>query len=195
MDKRASTIPLEWMIGIVVALLILIPTCLFVSKAQSSSQQAGTNFQDLARELSSFSTSEKKAQSFVLILDPDSSVILFKDKNKELLFEEIVNFGLGEDMITNFYTNYLLFPADKCSSAPCLCLCQETSKYRPIEVKISPQDIHLYNQDVSCPALTCSPLPGVDITKSFSLYRADKEQRRQALVFTKQNNQINVESQ
>jgi len=110
-NKKA--IMTSFLITVILALIIFVPTCYGISKLFRLSDQAKEGFDDFADTLTKLPTSEQKKTSEILILDQDTFVIAYNaHQNTKLCTAQN---DCGES----------LYPAAECAGQSCLCLCQE----------------------------------------------------------------------
>ena len=134
MNKRG--IMLEFLVGVILALLIFTPTCLFTAKIFRLSQQGQDNFQSFVQELNDLSKTEKggdHSRISVLTLDEETALVYFPaDKVESILeiqdwqtddyWDKII---LGEE-IGSILAEVLFVKPHSCTGN-CLCLFQKYS--------------------------------------------------------------------
>ena len=132
MNKRG--IMLEFLVGVILALLIFTPTCLFTAKIFRLSQQGQDNFQNFVQELNDLSKTGKggdHSRISALILDEETALVYFPaDKAESILeiqdwqtddyWDKII---LGEEM-GSILAEVLFVKPSSCTEN-CLCLFQK----------------------------------------------------------------------
>lgn len=139
-------IVLNFLIAVLIAIIILVPTVLFASELFRVSDQAKDNFKSLVKELQEFAQNSLDTQSkpFLLIMDEESSIILYKEKKKEFAFlkekiRRISGVVTRVEITENNY--YLPFPQQKCGEVPCLCLCRKFAFDEAAETESKPVSV------------------------------------------------------
>ncbi len=132
---KGSFISLEAILGIIFALIIIVPIVLLVSNFTSTSGQATDNFQEFTGALESMSHSENTddRKSHLLIMDDLTMITYFTDR--------MINVQVDTTATTlSSYSIYIERPA-ACTKTPCICLIQEAEvETIPAQssVKVSP---------------------------------------------------------
>lgn len=115
MNRRA--IVLHFIITILLALIIFIPACLFVSKFFRVSEQASDNFSAFVKELQQ-TASDGKERSFLIIMDKSTALIYFEPSQQQVIVK------VDTELPYTDYTIQLQNPG-RCGEKGCLCLFQE----------------------------------------------------------------------
>ncbi len=111
MNQKA--IMTSFLITVILALVIFVPTCYGISKLFRLSDQAKGSFDNFAKVLEQLPSSENKKTSEILILDQDTFVIAYNaHQNTKLCTAQN---DCGES----------IYPAAECAGQSCLCLCRE----------------------------------------------------------------------
>lgn len=190
-------IVLNFILAILIALIIFVPTILFASELFRLSDQGAENFRSFVRELRSFAAEKVAQKTFLLISDEKAAVFLFD--NKESVFAYQKRNIVYKDASTSIYIkNYNLpFPEGKCQKAPCACLCRKFNENKVIP-KDSSFDISVgvttstISYDVACDQLSCEDISNLPIEDSLSIYRSENDPRRTTIIFEKRGDKIIV---
>lgn len=205
MNKRGTDLMTKTLLVMVITIIVFVPACSFVSNVLFRlSDQAKENFITFSQELNLFANSEKDKEDFMLIMDEDTGIVIFTDKNNK---EEIYyTKERGGDIESNHY--YLPYPESVCKGIiPCACLCRSFDEANAIrtgsvesdEIAIGGHGDATNNYDISCNSLTCQELTDVTLAKSWTQYRTSDSNekvyfapsnRRFSLHFSKENNKI-----
>ncbi len=184
MNRRA--IVLHFIVTILLALIIFIPACLFVSEFFRVSEQDQENFADFVKTLEEFSANTKEKDSFLLILDKETFIAAFRYPTIVEFHVESQESGGGtfSQERTTVVSKYLSYPP-QCTTTPCICLCRDPvegeAATRPGKRQVS----------YSCEQLRCVVLKDFPLSDNFGISRfADKEPRRIRIEMKKENNQI-----
>ncbi|GEM_PF-1939923 len=122
MNNNKKGLMLKFLTTLLLALIIFVPACLFVSKFFSISQQAETNFLEFVGII------KEIEKPLVPINDPHIQLLILDDKTALTYFEKSAAEVIVEVDAAAPYTDYTIHiskPA-KCSSAKgCLCLLQK----------------------------------------------------------------------
>ncbi len=186
MNRKA--IVLHFIITILLALIIFIPACLFVSKFFRLSEQADTNFNEFVQKLEEFSRSEKQKDSFLLILDKETFIAAFHYPTTVEFHTEIRETGGGtfrsSGEKTTTISKYLSYPS-QCPSLPCICLCREAQEGE------SASQRDKKSISYACEQLRCRELKDFPLSDNWGISRlTEEEPRRIAIEMKKENNQI-----
>ena len=189
----------EFLVTLVLAIIIFVPACYFVSNALRLSDQGQSSYVEFAKSLKDFSKSNELKKSVVLKLDQGTGILLYADKERLFAFETKTDYveSSGENkfhkniLITQ---NYLPFPESHCSVIPCTCLCRGFKDIGSTEFESSNPDFRttIIRKDLSCELLQCQNLEEVKVKESWSLYRGKNEQRRAALNLIKEDSFIKI---
>lgn len=119
MNQKGQLV-LKTLVVIIVAILVFVPSCMFISGFFRVSAQAKESFLAFHEEIEQFSKegqlSEKKTS--IIIMDKQSFIGLFHHS------QAFVNLGMKEiDVKTGCVA--FLYPENSCKGKACLCLCQE----------------------------------------------------------------------
>ncbi len=184
MNRRA--IVLHFIITVLLALIIFIPACLFVSKFFRLSEQANENFADFVKALEEFSASTKEKDNFLLILDKETFIVAFRYPTIAEFYVESRDSGGGtfSRERTTVVSKYFSYPP-QCTDLPCICLCRD-----PVEGEAATQP-DKRQISYSCEQLRCSVLKNFPLSENFGVSRlTDEEPRRLLIDMKKENNQI-----
>jgi len=190
-------IPLEAIIGVVIALMVFIPACIGVSKYFRTSQQAETSFQELVDDLSAFSSSSDLEDVAVLKMDAETAIIGFT-RNSPVYFngETIVRmateevFGPGVPATRFTSERYFSVPVE-CTIFPCVCLCQQFETGTKTITGID--DAQLSRTELNCQQKACEVVPQIKLARDFVIVREnEQEARRIEIALTKQNGGVVV---
>jgi hypothetical protein len=113
---------LKFLTTLLLALIIFIPACMFVSKFFRLSQQAETNFVEFVgtiQEIEKTIIPINDAQTKLLILDDATAIAYFEKDVKEVTIAVDAEFPLTD------YTIHILKPSFCKSAKPCICLLQK----------------------------------------------------------------------
>ncbi|MEK6951146.1 MAG: hypothetical protein AABX13_05480 [Nanoarchaeota archaeon] len=186
MNRRA--IVLHFIITVLLALIIFIPACLFVSKFFRLSEQAETNFNEFVQKLEDFKKSEKQKDSFLLIMDKETFIASFLYPTTVEFKIETRETGGGtfrsseEKMVT--VAHYFSYPS-QCLSVPCICLCQEAQEGEAVS------NLEKRSISYSCNQLRCTVLQDFPLADNWGISRlTEEEPRRIAVEMRKENGQV-----
>ncbi len=118
LNKRA--IMVDFLVTILLALIIFIPTCAFVSNFFRLSAQAEDNFGDFTKEIKAMQESPSgERKTALIILDKETAIVYFSP-SADTVKVEVDGFA-GR--------NYeVLFPKPpRCMEKPCICLFRDTT--------------------------------------------------------------------
>lgn len=127
---NSKAIMTSFLITVILAIIIFVPTCYGFSKLFRLSDQAKESFDNFADAVAKLPASEQKKTSEILILDQDTFVIAY-NANKNAALCTAQN-QCGES----------LYPAEECQGKSCLCLCQ---KFEDTGFKSGGEDIPCIN--------------------------------------------------
>ena len=103
----------SFLITVILAIIIFVPTCYGISKLFRLSDQAKGSFDNFAEAITKLPASEQKKTSEILILDQDTFVVAYNaNQNTKLCTAQN---DCGES----------IYPAAECAGKSCLCLCQK----------------------------------------------------------------------
>jgi len=111
MNQKA--IMTSFLITVILALIIFVPTCYGISKLFRLSDQAKGSFDNFAETLTKLPASEQKKTSEILVLDQDTFVIAYNANQNTKLCTAQNNCGES------------IYPAAECEGKSCFCLCQK----------------------------------------------------------------------
>ncbi|MBI2666425.1 hypothetical protein HYX13_02320 [Candidatus Woesearchaeota archaeon] len=158
---------LEFLVGVILAILIFTPTCMFTAAIFRLSQQGEDNFGSFVTELQELSTvngGEDAKQISVLILDEQTALVYFEPE-KETLLQAISHTGEYSEI-------YFARPSTCLDNSVCLCLIQKYTT-EPYEVESSKAEniVRVHAENPSCSLLPLKLVLNVldDITLSCSL--------------------------
>lgn len=224
-NKKATTIMIEFLVTVVLAILIFTPVCLATSKLLKLSDQARDSFTDFAGEIKKFAGENVKIgdkKLVLLIMDEESGIIPFNDEEPVLVFTKYTapDFLLiGEkERATLIETNYYVsYQRQTCKGVPCVCLCREfaegtveETRYVPLKDLFGIKDFQrLYqlppgrNQYLSEMAVIRSTVECKLLRcealrlplEMSSMYRFPSEERRIPLTLERTGNSISVTEQ
>ncbi len=160
-------IMLEFIVTVILALIIFIPACYGVSKLFRTSAQGEDSFQEFAKALEDFAGSEKERASFLLKMDQNSMVAVFRQSGRQDDF--------GQHVITA--------PAS-CTSFPCVCLCRTAAFESREEFGRLPEYYY------SCTEEICRQPKGVSLQESWFVFRDPEEPRRVVVEMQKQEGKL-----
>lgn len=111
-------IMLKFLTTLILALIIFIPACMFVSNFFRLSDQAKSNFYSFADEIKTFAEKgqDGEAKSTVLILDKGTFIMNIWAKDNEYNYKRCTSEGTEE---------HVTGPGDLCSKQDCICLIRE----------------------------------------------------------------------
>lgn len=197
-NKRA--IVLNFILAILIALIIFVPTILFASELFRISDQGKENFRSFVRELRHFAADEATQKTFLLILDEKTAVFLFAKKESVLAYQK-QNIDTEDQAASIFLGKYYLpFPESKCPGTSCACLCQKFNEDKGVQNFFS-EDIKIgsttykVEYDLTCDQLTCEDISQLPMSSSWSIYRNEDDPRRTTIIFEKAGEEIVVTKQ
>ncbi len=117
MTNNKKGLMLKFLTTLILALIIFIPACMFVSKFFRISQQAEGNFLEFVGEIKQLGENKQLNPyegSTVLILDKDTFVINVWAK-----------YNKGFTRCTSFYEEQWALPSNACPQGDCICLIQD----------------------------------------------------------------------
>lgn len=163
MNKKGTIIPLETLLGILIALLVFGTLWWGVSRFFRLSGQAESNFYDLADKIKEVSKQTgEPPEKFISIQDKETFVTLFT--------------GTAGERIQLSYSDYFLYPSEKCEGKACLCFCR---KYES-------------GPEVVCSLLQCALLEDTTISQSWINLRTDNALRRVPVTIENKNGMITL---
>lgn len=167
MNKKGTIIPLETLLGILIALLVFGTLWWGVSKFFRLSGQAESNFYDLADKIKDINGKpEGTKETFISIQDKNTFLVLFpKSFSQPVIIKK--EFVSGADILL---TRTFSYPAEQCQGEACLCLCRE----------------YVLAEQTQCPRLRCEPLVKVSVTEPWINIRENDDLRRVPLTIEKQ---------
>jgi hypothetical protein len=173
-------IMVKFLTTLILAMIIFVPACMFVSNLFKISDQALDSFNDFSEGIEQFVKGvDGQVTTQLLILDEDSLVVLFKE-NKNINITEQHEDNVKEGRITETYyyaKKYVLnYPQTKCSDKPCLCLCQD------YEIK----------PELVCKNLDCKVYSEINFAENWYTKRRPGDLRRITVTLTKQNGLVNI---
>ncbi|GEM_PF-4067163 len=140
-------IMVEFLVTVILALIIFVPTCIFISNFFRLSDQAQVSFLNFSKTLEHFPQNEKKDVTSILIFDENTFVIGYnQNKDTELCTSEGI---CGK---TKYPT--------ECQGQSCLCLCT-TSK----EGQFTGSE----EESIRCSERSCRQLPQVTFASGLPL--------------------------
>ncbi len=175
--------PLEAIIGVVIALLVFIPVCMGVSKYFRTSQQAEDSFQSLVKELSAFSSSDLN-DLLVLKLDAGTAIIGFTRNSPVYLNGGTTIYAARGDSATVTSERFFSVPLE-CSEFPCICLCQQFETAP--ETTIGIDNVLLSRSELTCSQKACETVPQIKLARDFVIIReTSQEARRVEILLTQE---------
>ncbi|MBR9683407.1 hypothetical protein GOV03_02605 [Candidatus Woesearchaeota archaeon] len=202
-DKKGLMV--KFLTTIILAIIIFVPACLFVSKAFGATVQAKDNFGEFVREIKEFSATSKDGEvsSFMLIMDTKSFIVLFDEKEKRQLVGSSIegDSSCPEGFCSEdaYNKNYFFTYPKTCGEEACVCLCREFEEGEEILIKVpNPLDeikSFDYETEYICKTLHCEGLPEVVLKEGWGITRNKDDLRRTAIQFKKESNQVEVGSQ
>lgn len=120
MNKKATTIPWEFIIGILVTILFFVPACLIISDILKFSNEAKESFNKFAVALNDMKQAQDETLELVsLILDDKTAVVYFESQEH---VEVSVHASAG-------YVSYVVYferpSSPECVEGACICLWRE----------------------------------------------------------------------
>ena len=193
MNRRGIVV--EFLTTMLLALLIFVPACLFVSGLFRLSDQANDSYKELAKQMQDL-TGEPK--SMVFILDEETAVIAYAQKERGKQFTKLFDDSYDAPYtLTRSVQYYLPYPEVNCQGqVSCLCLCRSFSEEEGITFETNRESgigwIHdNLKAETQCQNLQCQGLP-VKLKESWSLYREKGGVRRTNLNLVKEGDVIQI---
>ncbi len=191
---------LNFLTSLLIAIFLFGTAFGIVSKVFRTSSQAKESFIEFLEDIEDFSNGGKELDSSLLIMDEESLVILFKNKERKLILSQskadfdasVTSSFLAPDpeeikkRIDWKYNFYFSYPANYCTKEECACLCDS---FRIGQAKSYNTDIknELIELSVPCKNLFCRELD-VSLEETWSIDRQKKDNnifRRSLIEFTK----------
>jgi hypothetical protein len=195
-----KAIMLKFLTTMILALIIFVPACMFVSRIFTLSDQAKTSFSDFTDEVIDFAQKEDDSDSTVLIMDVGSSIIFFKNEERELVSSKRDDVEHEDGAtIKKQNRNFLSYPK-QCSSVPCSCLCRAFDEDQKEIIKTFDEtngysSIKITEYDIQCRSLSCQALHSDIKINSFSHYRSEKDPRRSVINLNKEDGVVSLSVQ
>ena len=189
------------MVTVILALIIFIPACLFVSELFRTSEQAEESFNDLIKDLEDLADNNEDAiKTRLLIIDPKTFIAAFKKSGERVLLGrrsvagETIYAGQGESKYTpeveiGYYFEY---PPSNCQGdKACICLCQE---YEDVRDDGTSLEFHEGDELTNiCSNLHCQNLEKAELSDNFGVIRLhSNEPRRVQLKLEKVGEEISI---
>ncbi len=167
---------LKFLVTTILALLIFSSSFVIVAKIFRNSDQATAEFKDFEQSLEDFATSSNTLASDLLILDQQTAIIVFANRNRVRIYDQEIDTYQHQKYQTNRY--YLPFPEENtyCAKGSCACLCKtfEEALAQPFEQEVDTLaggEVTLVHADIACPNLICRDISDIDFAASFAKYR------------------------
>ncbi|MDP3733779.1 MAG: hypothetical protein Q8R37_00990 [Nanoarchaeota archaeon] len=200
MTWNKKGIVLNFILSILIALIIFVPTILFASELFRVSDQGKESFRSFVKELRRFAEDDATQKTVLVILDEKTAVFLFDTKDSVFAYrkQDIDSEGVSASILIRNYN--LSFPANKCAGVPCACLCQNINENNVIPAE-SFQEIKTgvttftANYYFACDQLSCEDLATLPLGSSWSIYRSENDPRRMTVLLEKRGEDIVVTKQ
>lgn len=112
---------LKFLIGVIIAIILFVPACNFISNVFRTTQQARENFEDLYQNLVDINNSKDPiAETMILILDEGSAVVYFNKGADKLVVD-----GDATGLNRNFEVHFLRSDTTCSNEEACICLMNE----------------------------------------------------------------------
>src|SRR3989344_3050039 len=113
MKMNKKGIMVQFLLTVLLAIIIFTPACLFTSKLFRLSDQASDSYTQFINELKSFAANGKEGDRKIapLIIDEESGIFFFKDKERQFFYEETEQISDTREEITEYvYRNHFTSP-------------------------------------------------------------------------------------
>ncbi len=152
-------IMVKFLVTIILAIIIFVPSCMFVNKildaGTRSSTQAKDNFVNFTKQLNEFAFDKEKLagkrESTLLILDKETAVVYFKNTTSLVVVDV--------DSIGTDYAIFIRKPSTCKVGKNCICLLRKTefeSQYVDKQIIAKPKRFLCENLDYELSIDTCS---------------------------------------
>lgn len=157
MNKKG--LMLKFLVTIILAILVFLPACLFLSNFFRLSEQAEKSFVEFSEAIKEVPTLEDKKKTQILILDKDTFVAGYNANQNVQLCTENGMCGISS------------YPAE-CQGKSCLCLCQT---FEETGFKSS-------GESIPCPKRTCQLMEGINFADGLSVanFHLDEKEMKKA---------------
>ncbi|HLC52558.1 MAG TPA: hypothetical protein VJI98_04910 [Candidatus Nanoarchaeia archaeon] len=166
---------LKFLLGLVLALIIFVPTCIFTSKLFRLSDQAQDNFLEFTKEIKDISDKpDQERKTFLLLLDDDTFITIFKQKEDVMFFSSSQQFEEGEIVVQKIFKT-----PGQCTEFACACLCKKPIKESTTGSLID--DVGLgsgfIEETYGCEDLLCRTIENADLVDSWGIQREGGQRR------------------
>lgn len=205
---------LPFLVSVLLALLIFVPTCMKVSELFATSSQAKQDFVDFINEIKDFNEDAQVGDKLatILIMDDGNFIAFFKkDEGKTT----ISAWSIVEELSTTYKLYSHSYPANNCEKEWCACLCTDYDTNPKGEITQDEQpfldffeskglefrqnlDVVKYISDYECKSLICEDLDEGIIAEPWAIERDEKttatKYRRTVITLEKTENGITFSS-
>lgn len=175
MKLNKKGLMLKFLLGLILALIIFVPTCIFTSKFFRLSDQAQDNFLEFTKEIKDFSNKpDQERKTFLLLLDDDTFITIFKQREEVMFFSGSRKYEEGEVTIQKIFKT----PA-QCTEFACACLCKKPIKESSTGTFLGGfgSGSNYAVETYSCSDLVCRTMDETDLVDSWGVQREGGQRR------------------